>query len=151
MVRGAAERYNHPLPVQEVRVAVANGTLSMMRHWRWPLWLLCVALWTAALLRKEPQEFNRRVVVPAIRLPVSKFLHVGAYAFLTAFAGILPMKRRRWLLLVFLSVHAMATEYLQTFVPMRTGSWRDVGLNHLGIALGLALTWRCWIAGKNTQ
>ena len=51
---------------------------------------------------------------------------------------------RRWLLVAFLSLHGMATEYVQTFVPDRYGSWTDVGIDHIGIALGLALSRKWW-------
>ena len=55
-----------------------------------------------------------------------------------------PTQRRylccwRWLQLALLSGHGMATEFLQTFVPGRSGSLTDVAIDHLGIALGLAL------------
>jgi len=118
---------------------------STMGHWRWALWLVCLAIWTVALLRPEPAHINKTLVEPYTDLPVSKFVHVGMYAGLTAFASILPMARRRWLLLAVLSLHGMLTEFLQNYVPPREGTWSDVGLDHLGIALGLALSWYWWM------
>jgi VanZ family protein len=42
-----------------------------------------------------------------------------------------------------LSLHAVATEALQNLVPTRSGSLRDVGLDHLGILIGAAVSrWR---------
>jgi VanZ family protein len=51
--------------------------------------------------------------------------------------------RVRWICLACLSFHAFATEFLQQFVE-RSGSLRDVGLDHLGLALGLILTIPWW-------
>jgi VanZ family protein len=130
--------------LQDGGMTLENRTATM-GLWRWVLWLFCLAIWTVALLRPEPARVNRAIVEHYTDLPVSKFVHVGVYAGLTALASILPMARRRWLLLVFLSFHAMITEYLQNYVPEREGSWRDVGLNHLGIAVGLAISWYWWM------
>jgi len=48
-------------------------------------------------------------------------------------------------LLAFLSLHAAGTEYLQQFVPGRTGLISDVVIDHIGLLLGLALTWKHWL------
>jgi VanZ family protein len=102
---------------------------------RWTLWMLCVAVWTLMLVTPQPAKIMQDVL-PA---------HVLSYAFLTVLAAWLRVRGdRRWLLLVFLSLHGMATEYVQTHVPGRSGSWRDVGIDHIGILLGLALSWRWW-------
>jgi len=112
---------------------------------RWVLWLVLLSIWTVVLLTSEPVRFTRKHITPRTDLPVSKFVHVGAYAFLTATAVFLPLSGwRRWLLVLALSLHGTVTEYLQTFVNMRTGQLLDVLLNHLGIALGLMLTYRWW-------
>jgi hypothetical protein len=120
---------------------------STIGRWRWVLWLVCLAVWTIALLRPEPARFNNAHIAPLLAgWPISKFLHVGMYAFLTAFAGTLLTGRLRWLLLAVLSFHAIITEVLQNYVPERSGTPFDVGLNHLGIALGLAIGWRWWFS-----
>jgi VanZ family protein len=49
-------------------------------------------------------------------------------------------------LLVFWFLHADATEVGQRFVPGRTGSLRDVALDHCGLLIGVALSWRWWRA-----
>ncbi len=67
-----------------------------------------------------------------------------AYAFLTVFISWLPLRRWRWLLLAFLSLHAVGTEFFQQFVPGRTGKLTDVVIDHAGMLLGLALTWKRW-------
>ncbi len=59
-------------------------------------------------------------------------------------AGLRVPCRFRWMLLFVIMVHAPATELLQQFVEGRTGMLSDVGLDHLGIALGLLLTWQRW-------
>lgn len=80
----------------------------------------------------------------------SKALHVAAYALFCALcAWMLVPRPYRWLLLVFLIGHAMLTEYVQYLMHDffgRTGQWSDVGLDAIGIALGVALTWRWWAA-----
>jgi VanZ family protein len=112
---------------------------------RWALWALCVTAWTAVLLTTTPVHVMEEVLPPQATFPVAKAGHVAAYAFLTALSAWLGVRGgRRWLLLGFLSLHGMATEYLQTFVPERTGCWSDVGIDHLGIVLGLALSWKWW-------
>jgi VanZ family protein len=112
---------------------------------RWSFWLVCVTVWTVALLTTFPVEVSRRVLPSEFQFPTAKVLHVSAYAFLAAFVAWLPVRgRARWLLVAFLSLHGFATEYLQTFVPERSGSLRDVALDHLGILLGLVIGWRWW-------
>jgi VanZ family protein len=80
----------------------------------------------------------------------SKSLHVAAYA---VFAGLcawmlLPC-RYRWLLIVLLLGHAMLTEYVQYLTHDffgRTGQWSDVGLDAIGIVLGVSVMWKWWWA-----
>jgi VanZ family protein len=109
------------------------------------LWWLCVAVWTVALLTPQPARASREVLTPTTGYRASKTLHVAVYAFL---AGTLPWLGprggRRWWLVGFLSLHAAGTELLQRWVPDRTGSLTDVGIDHLGILLGLACTWAAW-------
>jgi VanZ family protein len=127
-------------------------------------WLVCVVYvlaWTQALLTPDPLRYLVAMRT-AMDLPVpedpdedpqlqwqayviSKSLHVAAYALLAVLIGGLGLSRRfRWLLLVFMSLHAMGTEYGQLFVEGRHASWSDVGLDHVGIGLGLALSWNAW-------
>jgi hypothetical protein len=137
-----------------------------LRFWcRWLIWLIYVVVWTWALLLPEPGEFARFLllgrgeVIPGPSLEVrqhllefmqsflfSKGLHVTAYALLAVLSACLRVRgRARWLLVAFMSLHAMATEFLQGFEPSRHPSWRDVGLDHLGFLLGMGLTWRSWL------
>ena len=99
---------------------------------RWTLWTLCVVVWTLTLVTTQPAHVLREVLPAPATQPVAKSGHLVAYAFLTILSAWLHVRRdRRWLLLVFLSLHGMATEFVQTFVPDRTGSWRDVGIDAL--------------------
>jgi VanZ family protein len=108
-------------------------------------WCLCVVLWTFALLTIYPVQVGHAVLPPTWHFPSAKFLHVSMYAFLTVYITWLPLRRRRWLLLAFLSLHAAATEYFQQYVPGRHGMVSDVLIDHAGLLLGFAITWRRWL------
>lgn len=108
-------------------------------------WCVCVALWTAALLTTTPARVGEVVTPSVLRFPAAKGLHISAYAFLTLYAAWLPIGRWRWLLLAFLSLHAAGTEFCQQFVPGRHGMVSDVAIDHFGLLLGVALTWKCWL------
>jgi VanZ family protein len=109
------------------------------------LWWVAVALWTAALLTPYPVLLGREILPPQVSFPAAKTLHVVAYAGL---AGLIPWLGLplgwRWAFLGFLSLHAVGTEYLQRFVPLRTGSVTDALIDHAGLLLGLAITWKGW-------
>jgi hypothetical protein len=71
-----------------------------------------------------------------------KLGHVGGYAALAALACTLSIREGlRLAALAVLSAHGFLTEFIQTFVPKRTGELSDVGLDHLGILFGLSLAW----------
>jgi VanZ family protein len=128
--------------------ATENTTTTVI--WRWLIWGGCVSAWTLALLTPQPVQVAQEVLPPPSEFPTAKILHVCMYAFLTILSAWLGVRGpRRWLLVVFLSLHGCLTEYFQTFVPLRTGSWIDVGIDHLGILLGLLLSWKWWRNGAN--
>jgi VanZ family protein len=108
-------------------------------------WCICVGVWTVALLTTYPAELGKDIVPSSMRFPAAKALHVCAYAFLTVFLSWLPLRRWRWILLAFLVLHAAGTELGQRFVPGRSGLWTDVLIDHAGLLLGLALTWKRWL------
>ena len=65
-----------------------------------------------------------------------------AYAFLAGFALLMrPPGMWRWLILLLLLEHGVATEFIQGFVPERTASVNDIVIDHCGVALGVLLTW----------
>jgi len=108
-------------------------------------WCFCVAVWTTALLTIFAARVGQAVTPEILHFPAAKFLHISAYAFLTLYLKWLPLRRGRWLLLAFLSLHAFGTEFFQQFVPGRHGQLSDVLIDHCGIALGMVLTRTCWL------
>ena len=107
----------------------------------WVTWFIFVAAWSTALLTPHPTKVAEAVFANADhRYHAAKTLHILAYFVLTVLTTLLPARRPlNGLLLLFPSLHALATEGLQNFVPTRTGSWQDVGFDHIGIGLGFAL------------
>ncbi len=107
-------------------------------------WALFVIIWTGSLLTPiEPKsEVDPLKLYKAI---ASKGLHVVAYAALAVFTGWLrATPPRRLLLLFFVLAHAGITEFAQTFIEGRTGLASDVCLDHLGVLIGLGLSWKWW-------
>jgi VanZ family protein len=114
---------------------------------RWCVWAVCMVGWTLSLLTPYPVRVGHDVLPAQAAFPVAKGLHLTVYAGLTVLSAWLFVRRsRRWLLLAVLSLHGFLTEYIQTFVPARTGCWQDVGLDHIGIAAGFLLSIRWWLA-----
>ncbi len=112
---------------------------------RWALWWIVLAVWTWMLLSPEAPHAVAAVVSHDLHFWVSKSGHVAGYTVLAVLAGCLPVRfgfRVGWWL--FLVGHAGLTEWIQLYVPGRGGSIRDVGLDVLGITLGLLLllAWR---------
>jgi VanZ family protein len=116
---------------------------------RWSVACLYVAVWSAALLTPYPAD-AARALEPDEAFLLAKALHVAAYAGMAVVFGWLraPLPFR-WLLPAFCVLHAGGTEYLQGFVHDRSGSWRDVGLDHLGILLGLLASRKWWRAAAD--
>jgi VanZ family protein len=141
-------------------VAAPGRTSWRPAFFRWLIWLAFVALWTQALLTPNPGQHllaTLRFLHLLEENPVemqrfrehafyfAKACHIGAYLVLAVLSGWLKVPGRyRWLLLVFMSLHAMGTEYGQNFVEGRHASWRDVGLDHAGFLAGIALSWKWW-------
>jgi VanZ family protein len=118
--------------------------------WRWLFWAVFVIVWTAALLTTEPVHVAQAVLAPPVIFPTAKLLHVSAYALLAVLSGwlFLPV-RWRWILLLFMCFHAFGTEFFQQFVPERGPSLRDVGIDHVGIAIGLTISCKWWFRLEN--
>jgi VanZ family protein len=116
---------------------------------RWAIWLLYVSAWSAALLTPHPVHLAHALIPAAYQFVCSKALHVVAYALWAVLSGWLRVPfRLRGALLGLLFVHAFASEFFQRFVPLRHPSWADVGIDSIGIILGLALTCRLWLARR---
>ncbi len=120
---------------------------------RWTIWFLFLVGWSTALLVPDPIGFflfflkktSGQSVSTETTFWMAKTLHVSAYACAAILTGWLRTPGSwRWVLLLFWFVHAGATEFGQLFVPGRTGSLRDVALDHAGLLLGVAISWPWW-------
>lgn len=111
--------------------------------YRWLIWAVFVAVWTAGLLYPAPKfPFKTEVNV---KFFVMKGMHVSAYAAMAVLSAWLHVPSRyRWLLMFFMAAHAAGTEFAQLYVPGRSGLVSDVGLDLIGVSLGCAVTWRWW-------
>src|SRR5260221_7876568 len=108
-------------------------------------WATLFVGWTVALLRPIPVAAVQAVGGREHSFWFGKTLHVGVYCCLAVMTAWLPFSRRmRFVLLIILFLHGGATEFLQNFVPGRTASPCDVGLDTLGSCLGVALCWWSW-------
>ena len=120
-------------------------------RWRWLVWCAFLLLWSVALLVPDPFDPFQRYVLRGQEISqetsflMAKSLHVTAYAIAAILTGWLRVPGIwRWVLLAFWSLHAAATEAVQLLVPGRHGSLRDVGLDHIGLVIGLVISWRWW-------
>jgi VanZ family protein len=128
-------------------------TSTLAQVARWSVWWLLLAGLSWALLSPVPPEVGKAVLPSDMTFTASKAVHVGAYAFLSAFVAWLPANaRQRLACWLFLAGHAALTEYFQLFVPERYGSLQDVCINLAGLSLGLALAQvahrRGWTASR---
>lgn len=118
------------------------------------LWAGLLVPWTWALLVPVPPRAVRAVGGATASFYVSKALHMSVYTTLAVLTAWLPMSRKwRFLLIILLIAHGGSTEYLQQFVE-RGASWRDFGLDTLGVCLGCLLSWRRWgpdLVGEDSQ
>lgn len=119
---------------------MAGPERKRARLWR-VLWLLYAAAWSAALLTTFPIEARDAIVAEEYGFSAGKLLHVVAYAVFTVLTSRLPCWRRTMLGVVIL--HGPLTEFLQQFVD-RSASLMDVGLDWLGVVLGVLGAWTRW-------
>lgn len=79
----------------------------------------------------------------------SKCLHVAAYALFVVLAASMRLPPwQRGLVLGLIVAHTMLSEYFQWVLAdicHRTGQWSDVGLDCIGITIGVALSWKWWL------
>src|SRR5262245_6714712 len=109
------------------------------------LWLVGMVVLSWGLLTTEAAQALDAEVPEEAHFGVSKAIHLTAYLTLTLLLAGMDLPRGAfWGLVVFLALHADVTEYLQTFIPSRTGTPRDILIDHIGILLGVALTWWVW-------
>ena len=110
------------------------------------VWLVYLVLWTAALTTPQPAKVSAATLPADTQFGAAKSLHVCAYALLCALTAWQRLLTPRWrpLLLLALSGHAVLTEVVQLYVPLRHGCWEDVALDHIGLYLGVVVAWRWW-------
>jgi hypothetical protein len=130
-----------------MRPAAAPAVCFSSRR-RWLIWLAYAAAWTTALLVPVPTApWTLGELHVDFKLVLAKSLHVLAYIIFTILAGWLRMASRlRWLPLFVVMAHGTVTELLQRLTETRSGLLTDVGLDHLGVALGLLVSWKWWTA-----
>jgi VanZ family protein len=117
---------------------------------RWTIWTIFVVGWTIALEVPVPgRDTTIHGDAPLTwRAIIAKSTHVLAYAVLTVLSARLPLEaRHRAMVMFFLMGHATATEGLQVLLQPychRGGTLADVGLDQLGIAIGVLISWKWW-------
>ena len=113
---------------------------------RWMLWLGFAAAWTTALVIPIPSDqLQLGELFISRRVLVAKTVHVAAYAVFTILTGWLRVPLRwRPALMFLLMAHAAGTEFIQLNLSYRSGTVGDVLFNHLGIAVGFAMSWAWW-------
>jgi hypothetical protein len=133
---------------------------------RWSIWSVYAVAWTISLLVPRPSgsaHLTERIAGRVVNeqaawkadqvLPFGSVVHVCAYALFAGLSGWLQVAPRwRWWLLALLIGHGALTEYLQWLLPTgRNGCVTDVGLDAIGILLGVALTWKWWFGGEGLR
>ena len=120
---------------------------------RWLIWSCYVIAWTIALEVKTPPPLSGvgAAFLEPHRLLIAKSMHVVVYIGMTLLAAwVVLSARHRSLMVFFLMAHACATELLQDILEPyshRRGSLMDVAFDHLGILIGILLTWKRWTGG----
>lgn len=115
------------------------------RRTRALVWLAYVLVWTRSLLIDNPVDPGNNEELRFHLFLFAKSVHVGAYALFAVLSGWLRLETPwRWWILGFMSCHAFATEFCQRFFETRHPSLSDVGLDHCGIVLGIAITHMWW-------
>ena len=108
---------------------------------RLTIWFVGFAIWTYLLV--VPVDWLPpflRGTGPSTWFSFGKLGHAMAFATLTALVPLAASSfRGRLAMWGLLSFHAFLTEFIQTFVPTRTGQWMDVGIDHFGILMGFVL------------
>jgi VanZ family protein len=116
------------------------------------VWLLAMAVWTVLLLTPDPAKSVTDSLSEDESFTLAKMLHVTAYACLTV-SGVWAFRPHRALHYVAwgLVLHGAVTEFLQTFVPTRSGTVRDVILDSIGVVIGVLVVRRWfprWVEGE---
>jgi VanZ family protein len=114
-------------------------------RWRWLTWYLFVVVWTALLVVPDPTPAGFEELPVDLRFLFAKSAHCFGYAAFAALTGWLRTPPRfRLALVILLMAHGPATELIQSHLSSRTGRLEDVVLDHFGVGLGIALSWKWW-------
>lgn len=112
---------------------------------RWSIWIAAFLFFTYMLVVPVdwlPPWFRFKGTGTSRFFSLGKLGHITGFATLTAFIPLLSLGAPgRLLVLAFMSSYAFLTEFVQTFVPTRTGEFTDVGIDHIGIVIGLLVGW----------
>ena len=118
---------------------------------RWGIWTLFVIAWTVALEAPVPiaEPQPDAITEMTFRRFFAKSVHVVVYAVFTVLSAWprLPI-RYRWLMMIFLMLHAIVTEVLQYLLHDwcgRGGNVWDVALDWVGILAGFLIAWKWWM------
>lgn len=117
---------------------------------RWVVWTIYVVAWTVALEVPVPtsEEMPSAEFILTRRMLFSKCLHVAAYSVFAILCAWVPLNaRHRPILMFLLMAHATGTEMLQDYLRPychRGGDLYDAALDHVGIALGVLVSWKWW-------
>jgi VanZ family protein len=115
-----------------------------LRPWLCAGFVALLIVWTWKLVEPNPVPAALEQELPADwRFWLSKAVHFGMYfiLFLLGTGGL--RSRWRWGVAGLLLLHAGLTELIQTWVPHRHGSLRDVLIDGGGVAAGLFLSEWC--------
>jgi VanZ family protein len=148
--------------------------IFMLRYWL-PLLIWMVLIFSASADTNSTQHTSRLLepflrwlnpnisleAIDSIRWFVRKAAHMTEYAIMAWLAWRAVRRPRRhdarpwsWtaagVALVIVIVYAATDEIHQTFVPNRTGSWKDVCIDTAGGILGLMVVW-VWQARKRSR
>jgi hypothetical protein len=108
------------------------------------LWLAVFIVWTLLLVTPGNWLPGGGRIGSFTGITYGKLLHLTAYAALAGSAGWLRgTLTRRTLISLSMILHGGLTELAQTQVPYREGCWSDVGLDSIGVVIGL-LASRWW-------
>lgn len=104
-------------------------------------WLLSLYVFTDRLIDPSPVPEDLKPD-PSIMLIIAKIVHLLGYAWCT-FWGLWLWQNLNWRIwfATFMIAHGILTELIQSYIPTRTGSWRDVGIDTVGVFLGVFLIW----------
>jgi VanZ family protein len=106
----------------------------------WAAWWTVFLGWFVALVTSQPAQVAQGALPERAINPTSSALHVAAYVVLTALTLALPASARvRWLLVAAVVLHALVSEYLQQFIPLRVSSVEDAVCNLAGVGAGAVL------------